>query len=355
MQEQLLVSTSPHLRAPDNIRKIMWSVVGALLPAVAVSIYFFGLDALRVYLISIAAAEGTELVCLRLRGKPLRWAADGSALITGLLLAMVLPPNVAWYCPLVGGVFAIAIAKHAFGGLGNNIWNPALAARVFLQFAYAPQINLSTWPVPRRLWGPAADAVSRATPLAKEVLTTGYTHLELLFGNGLPGCIGETCKVALLLGGLYLIARNIVDWRIPLAYIGTVFVLAWILTPPTGGEALAEKLAGGEAGAFLPHALLLALKERLSVATFSVLAGGLIIGAFFMATDMVTTPITPTGRVIFGIGCGVIVAVVRLYGGYPEGVAYSIILMNTCTPLIDRWVRPQIYGAATPKPAARGT
>ncbi|KPK63162.1 MAG: hypothetical protein AMK73_05355 [Planctomycetes bacterium SM23_32] len=326
---QLLVSSSPHVREPDTIRGIMWQVVIALLPAVAMSLYFFDLAALKVYAISIAAAEAAELVCLKMRGRPLAHAADGSAFITGLLLAMVLPPGAAWYVPLVGGVFAIAVAKHAFGGLGNNIWNPALAARIFLQFAYPVQISLSRWPAPRVLWGAAHDVVTAASPLAKEGAAAPLSYLDLLLGNGVPGCIGETCKVALIVGGVFLIARSIVDWRIPLFYIGTAFVLTWLL--PTGAHARAWS----------------------ADPVYHVLAGGLMIGAFFMATDMVTTPVTRRGRIIFAVGCGLIVSLIRRYGGYPEGVAYSIVLMNTCTPLIDRWVRPRIYGSTTPKPVPR--
>jgi len=329
MNSPLVVSSSPHLRAPEDIKKIMWKVVVALLPAVVMSVYFFGLPAVRVYLTSIIAAELTEMVCLYARGEPLRCAVDGSAMVTGLLLAMVLPAGVAWYVPLVGAVFAVAVVKHAFGGLGNNIWNPALSARVFLQFAYASQISLPEWPAPRALWGPAVDAVTKATPLATETVSSGYTYLNLAFGNGIPGCIGETCKVALLLGALLLIVLRIVDWRIPVSYMGTVFVLAWLL--PAGQDA----------------------PTWASDPIYHMLSGGLVIGAFFMATDMVTTPMTRTGRVVFGVGCGILVAVIRLYGGYPEGVAYSIVLMNTCTPLIDRWVRPRVYGSRSPKPAPR--
>ncbi len=329
METQLLVSSSPHVRDEDSIPKVMWTVAAALAPAALVSLYFFGLDALRTYAISIVAAELAELVCLRMRGKPLRHAADGSAFVTGLLLAMVLPPSVASYCPLVGGVFAIAIVKHTFGGLGNNIWNPALATRVFLQFAYPTQVSLSEWTVPRLLWGGGLDAVACASPLAREGVFAPLGYLDLLMGNGVAGCIGETCKAALLIGGLYLVIRKIVDWRIPVCYIGAVFVLTWLL--PGGKNTL------GWANDPVYH----------------ILSGGLIIGAFFMATDMVTTPVTPMGRAIFGVGCGVLVALIRRYGGYPEGVAYSVILMNTVTPLIDRWVRPRVYGSTTPKPAPR--
>ena len=329
METQLLVSSSPHVRDADTIDKVMWSVAAALAPAAAISLYFFGLGALKVYLVSIAAAELAELVCLHMRGKPLSHAADGSAFVTGMLLAMVLPPGAALYCPLVGGVFAIAIVKHTFGGLGNNIWNPALAARVFLQFAYPTQISLSQWQVPRMLWGAGADALTTASPLAGEGGAVQLGHLDLLFGNGVAGCIGETCKVALLIGGVFLIVRRIVDWRIPVYYIAAVFLLTWLL--PDGQDA--------------------PVWSRNPV--YHVLAGGLFIGAFFMATDMVTTPVTPLGRAIFGAGCGVLVALIRRYGGYPEGVAYSAILMNTVTPLIDRWVRPRVYGSTTPKPAPR--
>jgi electron transport complex protein RnfD len=326
---QLLVAASPHVREPDTVGRIMWQVVLALLPAVAMSFYFFRLEALKVYVLAVVAAEMTELACLKLRGRPLRHAADGSAFVTGLLLGMVLPAGTATYVPLVGGAFAIAVAKHAFGGLGNNIWNPALAARVFLQLAYPTQITLSAWPAPRVLWGRAYDALTVASPLAKEGAAAPLSYVDLLFGNGVAGCLGETCKLALIIGGVFLIARRIVDWRIPAFYVGTVFVLTWLL--PTGADAppwAADPL-------------------------YHVLAGGLMIGAFFMATDMVTTPITRAGRVVFAVGCGVLVSVIRRYSGAPEGVAYSIVLMNTCTPLIDRWVRPRVYGSTTPKAASR--
>jgi len=330
MDMQLVVGSSPHLREPDSIDRIMWRVVVALAPAVLASIYFFGWNAIWAYLVSIVVAEATEVACLRIRGQDLSHAADGSAFVTGMLLAMVLPPSSALYCHVVGAVFAIAIAKHTFGGLGNNIWNPALAARVFLQFAYPAQVSLSVWPMPRRLWGVAADAATSASPLAKEGAGATWRYLDLLFGNGIPGSLGETCKVALLIGGLFLIACKIIDWRVPVAYIGTVFVLTWLL--PVGKD------APGWAADPIYH----------------VLSGGLIIGAFFMATDMVTTPVTAMGRTIFGVGCGLLVAVIRRYGGYPEGVAYSIVLMNTFTPLIDRWVRPRIYGSTTPRPSPGG-
>ena len=326
MQQELIVSTSPHIRAADDIKRIMWSVVLALLPAIGMSIFYFGLDAVRCYVLCILAAEATEVVCLKMRGKPLSHALDGSAVITALLLAMVLPPNAAGYVLIVGSIFAIAIVKHCFGGLGHNIWNPALAARIFVQFAYPQQVSLSKWIVPNALCGGAVDATTSASPLARAGAARMLDYGDLFMGNGVVGCLGETCKMALLIGGIYLIFRNIIDWRVPISYIATVALLVAVL--PGGKNAQpwdADPL-------------------------YHVLTGGLILGAFFMATDTVTTPITPRGRIVFGIGCGVIVALVRRWGGYPEGVCYSIVLMNTVTPLIDRWIRPRIYGTSTPQP-----
>ncbi len=328
MELQLLVGSPPHLRDEDSIPRIMWSVAAALVPAVAMSLYFFGAGALETCLISIGAAEAAEVVCLRLRGRPIAHAADGSAFLTGLLLAMVLPPGVAFYCPLIGAAFAVAIVKHAFGGLGNNIWNPALSARVFLQIAYPMQVSLAQWPAPRLLWGRPVDAVTMASPLSHGPSGVQHSYLDLLFGNGIPGGIGETCKVALLVGVAFLIARRIVDWRIPLFYIGTVFALAWAL--PVGARAQAWA------------------RDPL----YHVLSGGLVLGACFMATDIVTTPLTRAGRAAFAVGCGLVTILIRRYGGYPEGVAFSIILMNTFVPLIDRWVRPRAYGAKAAKEAA---
>ncbi len=312
---KLIIKTSPHLNAGDTIAGIMRAVVLALMPAVAMSIYFFGIGAVSVYLSCIIAALGAEALCLRLRSQPMHHLRDGSALVTGLLTAMILPPGSAFYVGVVASVFAIAIVKHCFGGLGHNIWNPALAGRVFVQFAYPAEVNLSLWPAPRPLFGAASDALTQASPLVERV----DSYLELFLGSGVAGSLGETCKAALLLGGIYLIVRGIIDWRVPLVYIAAVFALTALL-PSASGEAGADPL-------------------------YQVLSGGLFLGAFFMATDMVTSPVTARGRAIFAAGCGILVAVIRLYGGYPEGVAYSILLMNTLVPLIDRWCRPRVYGS----------
>ena len=333
MQQPTLIKSSPHISDRDTVPRIMWSVVLALLPAAGMSVYFFGWQAVTLIVAGMLSAEVAEVACLRMRKKPLRDALDGSAAVTGLLLAMVLPPSAPPYCAVVGSLVAVCIAKHCFGGLGHNIWNPALIGRIFVQFAYPAAISLSAWPAPRMLFGSGqavADALTQASPLLKEgAAYPGY--LDLLLGNGVAGSLGETCKAALLIGGIYLIITRRVDWRVPLFYVGTVFVLtAWLP-------------ARSDAPAWSTDPL------------YHVLSGGLIIGAFFMATDMVTSPVTRMGRIIFATGCGVIVSLVRLYGGYPEGVAYSIVLMNTITPLIDRWCRPRIYGSRTPKPAPRAT
>ena len=325
--QELLISSSPHASSEENIPRIMWGVVIALVPAAAMSVYFFGWRALVLYAVSIATAEAAEVACLYIREKPLEWALDGSAFVTGALLAMVIPPSVEWFVPVVGSAFAVCIAKHCFGGLGCNIWNPALTGRIFLQFAYPAQISLSEWTVPRLLFDTsyaAVDGTTAATPLYKEaVQMPGPSYMDLLMGNGIGGCLGETCKLAIIAGGVFLIIRRYIDWRVPFFYIATVFALTGLLPTPA------------DAPYWMTNPL------------YHVLSGGLMFGAFFMATDMVTTPLTQNGRIVFAVGCGILVSIIRFYGGYPEGVAYSIVLMNTATPLIDRWVQPNVFGSLT--------
>ncbi|MDI6759420.1 MAG: RnfABCDGE type electron transport complex subunit D [Candidatus Brocadiaceae bacterium] len=322
---ELLVTTSPHIRGPEDIPRVMWTVVGALLPAGLVGVYFFGYYAFFIVVLSVLAAVLTEAVIQKyLLGQPVS-VKDGSAVITGILLAYVLPPGVPWYIPVVGAIFAIGIVKHAFGGLGNNIWNPALAARAFLQVAYPAPIN-SDWRIIKESGSvlsniTGVDAITQASPLFKEFGGKTYSYVDLLTGR-VPGCIGETSVIALMLGGAYLIYRGYVDWRVPVGYIGTVFVLAKLL--PARIEA--------------PWA---------NDPIYHVLAGGLMLGAFFMATDMVTSPLTRRGLLIFGIGCGVLTTLIRFYAAYPEGVCYSILLMNTATPLIDRFTQPTLLGSAS--------
>lgn len=345
MQDHLIVSPSPHIRENTSVPRVMYGVVIALIPAVAGSVYFYGIRALILTLLACAAALLTEWVIQRMRGVPVT-VSDGSALVTGILLAFNLPPGVPWWMPVVGSVFAIAIGKQVFGGVGYNPLNPALVGRAFL---------LASWPVAMTTtWMPARggtlsgitmrgiDVVTQATPLAvmkkvnaiiadpsstthqivqaREVLSQlgSSDTIASLFMGKVGGCIGETSVLLLLIGAAYLMFKHYIGWRIPASYIFTVAVLTWVF--------------GGPDGFFTGNAL------------FHVLAGGLILGAFFMATDMVTSPVSPKGMVIFGVGCGVLTAVIRLIGGYPEGVSYSILLMNVATPLIDRHTRPKRFG-----------
>lgn len=319
----LLVSVSPHIRCEESIPRIMWTVNLALAPAALFSAWLFGLPAVLNMLAGIAAAVATEYGIQRWRGKDIT-VEDGSAFLTGLLLAMNVPATIPWHMTVTGAVVAVAVAKHTMGGLGYNIFNPALIGRAFM---------LASWPVAMTTWPsvPAArvDSVTSATPLGILKLQ-GYDKLVESFGShsdmywalftGLRGgSAGETSAILLLLGGLYLIYRGYINWQVPFAMIGTLGALSWIF--------------GGQAGLFSGDPLL------------HILSGGLILGAFFMATDMVTIPITLKGQIIFAAGAGALVVLIRLAGGYPEGVCYAILLMNAVTPLIDRLIKPVKYGA----------
>ena len=322
-EEKLLVTVSPHIRAPEEIPRIMWNVLGALTPALAASYLFFGWRALAVVAVTGGAAVATEWVIQKLCGMPIT-VNDGSALVAGVLLAMCLSPAVPFYIAALGGVFAIAIAKQAFGGLGCNIWNPAHAARAFLLASFPTHIVMPKWPILSNLAsGNVAGADAITMPTSLEVLKKGgeysYKLWELAVGQ-VPGCLGETSAIALLAGGLYLIYRGYIDWRLPVSYLAATAVFVFVFPGKNGG--------GFFQGPVLVH----------------LLSGGLMIGAFFMATDMVTSPITSRGQVIFGLGCGILTGAIRLYGGYPEGVCYSILIMNTFVPLIDRWTVPRKFG-----------
>ncbi len=303
---RLSVSPAPHFWKGLSVPKIMYIVVGTLLLPTAAGVYFFGYYALSVIAVSVAAALLTEYLVKKLRGKP--FVMDGSAVVTGLLLALILPPTIPLWMVAVGSIFSIAIVKEAFGGLGHNIFNPALGGRAFLTVSFA--LEMTTWVSPM---GFGADAVTTATPLNSNFVWQGSNlalYRALLLGNT-GGSIGETSALLIIVGGLLLIVLGIINWRTPLAYIGTVALLG---------------LAFGED------------------TIFYVLTGGLMLGAFFMATDYVTSPLTNTGKIIFGIGAGVLTAVIRHFGGLPEGVCYSILFMNALTPLIDRYVKVRPYG-----------
>ena len=314
------VSSSPHVRCEESISKIMWSVNIALAPAAIFGIYHFGLAALKIIIVSILSAVITEAVIQKIRNKPIT-VSDGSAFLTGLLLAMCVTPTIPAYMVGIGSFIAIAISKQSMGGLGYNIFNPAHIGRAAI---------MASWPAAMTLWSKmttSVDVVSSATPLgilkldgySKLVQTfggTGNLYKALFLGNR-NGCIGETCTILLVLGGVYLIYKRYINWQVPVVMIATVGILTWIFGP---------------AGFFTGDPI------------FHMMAGGLIIGAFFMATDMVTIPITLKGQIIFAIGAGAITSLIRLKGGYPEGVCYSILLMNAVTPLIDRLVKPVKFG-----------
>lgn len=329
---KLVVSASPHIKSDESVPRIMWTVFAALIPATAAGVYFFGPKAAILVALSVVSAIVAEAVCLKVRGKDVRASLDGSAAVTGLLLALVVSSNVRWYVVVMGSVFAVVVVKHMFGGLGCNIWNPALMGRAFVMAAFASQMA-GGWAVTGD-YSLSYDAATAATPL--EIIKKGLWHadgvsapnlLDLFFGN-VGGCIGETSAILLLVGGVFLILRGYVNWRVPVLYIGTVAALSLLLP---------YKQVGGEA-VEVPY-------DTLEYLAFTVTSGGLMLGAFFMATDMVTSPVTNKGLVIFAVGCGVLTAVIRLWGGYPEGVCYSIILMNTASPLIDRYTQPRKFGA----------
>jgi len=344
--DNLLVTASPHVRDRDTVPKVMWSVVVALVPATVFGVFYFGWYAAAIVATAVVSSCATEALILKLRRRPIT-LGDGSAVVTGLLLALVLPVTVPLVVPIIGSVVAIAVAKQLFGGLGYNVWNPALVGRAFVHIAYAGWMNnsfvelkatglgrLLTYAGRAADGNMVADAVTKATPLATSVLEAAYqtgggaahaaySYWDLFVGT-IPGCIGETSALLLMLGGLFLIARKCVNWRVPVFYVATTALLNWLLPFNKEGVAL-WGFAGGDA-------------------LYQALAGGLMLGAFFMATDMVTTPLTNRGLIIFAVGCGLITGIIRLYGGFPEGVCYSILIMNTATPLIDRLTRNRVLG-----------
>jgi electron transport complex protein RnfD len=335
-KESFTISPPPHIKEKIATPQAMYDVVIALIPAFLVAIYFFGLNAIITVAVAVIFACLSEIGARKLFGKKPS-LGDGSAIVTGVLLAFTLPPTTPWWMVVVGSFVAIVIAKEVFGGLGANIFNPALIGRAFLMASWT--VPMTTWVKP--LWWEATsfadilygkldtgfrlssltsgtltlDAITSPTPLALvkpglKIAETLPTYASLFFGN-IGGSLGETSALALLIGGLYLLYKGHITWHIPVSYIATVGILMALL----GQDPL-----------------------------YHILAGGLILGAFFMATDWVTSPITNRGRVIFGIGAGVLVVAIRLWGGYPEGVAYSILLMNAATPLIDKYVKPRRFG-----------
>lgn len=361
------LAVSPHVASLNTTRSMMFDVVIALLPALAAAVWFFGMQALLITFLAIASAVVTEYLCLRFMKRPVDFAFDGSAVVAGLLLAFNLPSAVPWWMPILGSSFAIAVGKQAFGGLGHNIVNPALLGRAFLLASF-PILMTSGWVTPGD-WRdnsniltthaisseqlaeiPQADAITGATPLnvmkqtydldntagivraegneveasvieeratsIRNALSSKTTYLNLLLGRR-GGSLGETSGLLLLIGALYLVLRGVLELRLPLSYLATIALFGWVF---------------GGTGFFNGDPL------------FQILAGGVILGGFFMCSDLVTTPVTPRGRIVFGIGAGIITIVIRRWGGYPEGCCYSILLMNLVTPLIDKFTIPRMFG-----------
>jgi len=317
-ENTFFLKSSPHLRDKASVPKIMYAVIISLIPAVAASIYFFRLKAVLIYVACVATCLITEAVFLKVRKKDIRSLWDGSAIITGLLLAMTLPPSLSLDLVIIGSVMAIALGKQVFGGLGYNVFNPALVGRAFLQIAFP--VAMTTWIPPETL---QVNTATFATPLGNLKFLTSITDgsltpLKDLFWGNVGGCLGETSAIALLAGALFLLFRKVIDWRIPVGIISALVVFSgifWITSP-----------------------------DKYTHPLFHVLAGGLLIGAFFMATDMVTSPITPAGAWVYALGTGFLIGLIRLFGGFPEGVMFSILFMNTFVPLINRYTRPRILG-----------
>lgn len=317
---KLIASSNPHIRSNEDTRSIMLDVIIALCPALAWSIYRFGFRALVAAIVSVGSAIFWEWLYRKLLKKP-QMLGDLSAAVTGLLLSMVCPVTLPYWMLIVGNFFAIMVVKQLYGGLGKNFLNPALAGRAALVACYASQ--MTSWIDPSSGWAPlaGADAVTAATPMAMigedfAGLTATYSLSDMFIGFT-GGSAGEVSAMMLLIGGLYLIFRKVISWHIPVAYIGTVALLALLF--PGGNPAFQYML-------------------------YSIFGGGLMLGAFFMATDYVTSPVTKKGQIIFGIGCGLLTVFIRKFGSFPEGVCYSILLMNCTTWIIDQHVKPTRFG-----------
>ena len=323
------ISGSPHVHSTENTQKIMYRVILALVPALLVALYYFGWYALRLTIVTVITCMLTEWLIQTFLLKGPMTINDGSAALTGLLLAFNVPANLPVWMAIVGSVFAIGVGKMAFGGLGKNPFNPALVGRVFMLVSFPTA--MTTWPQVQPVFqkGFFADAITGPTPLGilKESGAGTLTEIgdmqfiDMVLGNR-GGAFGEVCAIALIIGGIYLIARKVIDITTPLTILLTVFVFTGIFFLVDPSQYIAP--------------------------WYHLVYGGLILGAFFMATDMVTTPMTTSGRIIFGVGVGLITVVIRLWGAYPEGVSFAILIMNAFTPLINKVCKPTIFGAVQP-------
>ncbi len=347
----LVLSSAPHIKSGDNINKIMWSVVLALLPTVVYSISIFGLHSALVILTAVVSSVMSEGFFQKFMKRPVK-VVDGSAVITGILLAMNVPPGAPLWMVAIGSAFAVIIAKQVFGGLGFNIFNPALAGRAFMMASWPVHMTTNWHKFPSgniiaekltyqgNLPQEVFDVITQATPLTAlkesnrlvleynisidslyDFLINNHILKSLFIGN-IGGCIGETSALLILFGGLFLLWKRIITWHIPVTFIGTVAFMSYF------------------------YYYLIGFSYPEFVALVHVLSGGIFLGALFMATDMVTSPVSARGMVLFGIGCGLLTFAIRVLGGYPEGVSYSILLMNAAVPLIDRYTKPDIFGVS---------
>ncbi|HPE55046.1 MAG TPA: RnfABCDGE type electron transport complex subunit D [Bacteroidales bacterium] len=325
----LKISGSPHVHTDNSVKGIMYGVIYAMIPALLVSIYFFGLDAIRVTVLSVVMCLLVEYLIQKYVLKTTVTISDGSAIITGILLAFNVPSNLPWHIILIGAIVAIGIGKMSFGGVGKNIFNPALVGRVFLLISFP--VQMTSWPIPVPLGGKAlTDAITGPTPLGimKEGLSAGKTVSEIMpqipdyVQNMLVGfqggSLGEVSALALLLGAIYMLIRKIITWHTPVAFIGSAFIFASILY--------------------------LMDPARFVDPFFHMLTGGMMLGVFFMATDMVTSPMSAKGQLIFGAGAGILTILIRVFGAYPEGVSFAILIMNAFVPLLDRGFKPKRFG-----------
>ena len=316
-----IISLSPHVHGGDSVQKNMYGVCIALIPALVASLYFFGLGSAIVLATSVAACVFFEWAIRKFR-KQSASIGDLSAVVTGLLLALTLPPSAPWWLPVIGTFFGIVVVKQLYGGIGKNFLNPALAGRAFLLASYA--MLMGRYPAPAAMSGiEGVDAISAATPLAflygGEGMPAYYTARTMFLGF-IPGAIGEISTLALLIGGIYLLCTKVISWRIPVSFLGTVAVLT---------------LAFGGAG-----------MGNVDFMVFNLLSGGLVLGAFFMATDYATSPVTLKGQLLYGAGCGAITVLIRYFGGFPEGVSYAILLMNLCAWAIDKGFHRHQFGVS---------
>ena len=311
MSTILKTGPAPHIRTAETVESVMYSVVIALIPAFAMAVYSFAVRALILTAVSVATCIATEYIWQKILKRDIE-AFDGSAILTGILFAFVVPVGMGLQYVIVGNFVAITLGKIVYGGLGHNIFNPALIGRAFVQASWP--VAITTFAYDGKAGATVLDAMKRGIPLTDSLIYEGGNQYINAFLGQMGGCLGETSALALLIGGVYLIYKKQIDWKVPAVMIGTVFVLTWAMG----------------ANPFM-----------------QILSGGLFLGAFFMATDMVTSPITGKGRVIFALGIGILVSLIRIKGGYPEGTAYAILIMNGVVPLIDRYIRPKKFGGVS--------